>query len=756
MSSDAPSTTTIVAAETSYSQIAVTFVDEEAPKVHRAFGGVLVKADADTGRSQSSLLPFRRLAFALQDYVPLNYGITVGPETPKQGWDELFAKLNGAEEAAHGQAKSPSAIFNKLVFTVGENKRYIDPWIELIPDEFGLGVIKASIAILLNFAEWRAEERQNLFDSLIEIRDIIGTASWKTRSFHADPEVSKYGLALHASIVEAIDQILQSMPKKHEARVEKKKHHIPLPRVSVPWGKKKGEKKEGLYQQQESNEAEQKNEGKEERREKEKKKKKIDPAEVLEPVKSAARDLDHAVEEFSRRLAVDTNERARDTNEQTSIVLNWVITEAHPGMKKIDKDVGKLQVTVDEAVVQLGAKQDAIMQMLRPTMMANLDMSEARKVANPALVEMLLEWNRERKQDRETITNLMRENLALRKAITPEPEPRPTKHSTHKRAPSLTFPQLFRLLTPSEDDTDPETILATINEDLDTIVRRRARIDTHSQTQLQSLFDTPRFISWMETQESDLVLVESGGAHAGGGRERQRVTAMSLFCANFILSMAHLQPDNVYVHFMCGLHDSNTSNPDDPWAGGPRGVLRCVAVQLLVALEARGGGARLDFLGDSRRDKEELQQGDAEQLAAVVRGLAKQFNPDTTLYCVVDRLSTLCREEYTADLAVLLRCLDDVVSQDRNRFKVLLTTTGRTPLFLSRLVTSDQHVRLTTRHELAPRRVTRRVMEARTSSRLGTPSPSRRSGSARRRRSGESTGSSGGGETQESESDYGE
>jgi hypothetical protein len=92
----------------------------------------------------------RRLAFALQDYVPLNYGITAGPETPKQDWDELFTKLNATEAAAHGEAKSPSAIFNQLVFTVGENKRYIDPWIELIPDEYGLGIIKASIAILLN------------------------------------------------------------------------------------------------------------------------------------------------------------------------------------------------------------------------------------------------------------------------------------------------------------------------------------------------------------------------------------------------------------------------------------------------------------------------------------------------------------------------------------------------------------------------------------------------------------------------------
>lgn len=92
----------------------------------------------------------RRLAFALQDYVPLEYGITLGPETSKEDWNELFTRVNTAEEAAHGEGKSPSAIFKRFVIDVGENKKYIDPWIGLIPDQYGLAVVKSAIAILLN------------------------------------------------------------------------------------------------------------------------------------------------------------------------------------------------------------------------------------------------------------------------------------------------------------------------------------------------------------------------------------------------------------------------------------------------------------------------------------------------------------------------------------------------------------------------------------------------------------------------------
>ena len=101
-------------------------------------------------RSDIANILHRRLAVALQDYVPLEYGITVGPETPKEDWNALFTKVNAAEEAAHGKGKSPSAIFSRFALKVGENREFIEPWVGLIPDEFGLAVVKSAIAILLN------------------------------------------------------------------------------------------------------------------------------------------------------------------------------------------------------------------------------------------------------------------------------------------------------------------------------------------------------------------------------------------------------------------------------------------------------------------------------------------------------------------------------------------------------------------------------------------------------------------------------
>ena len=46
-------------ADASYAQIAITFVEEEAPKLNKVFGGVVVVVDPDTGQPQTPPPPFK-------------------------------------------------------------------------------------------------------------------------------------------------------------------------------------------------------------------------------------------------------------------------------------------------------------------------------------------------------------------------------------------------------------------------------------------------------------------------------------------------------------------------------------------------------------------------------------------------------------------------------------------------------------------------------------------------------------------------
>lgn len=94
---------------------------------------------------------------ALRDYVPASLRVDVGPNTPKIEWDGLFDQINNVEEEAHGTEHGPRAIFCSLALKIGENKEVIDPWISLIPNEYGLAVVKCAVAVMLNvsvFCRW--------------------------------------------------------------------------------------------------------------------------------------------------------------------------------------------------------------------------------------------------------------------------------------------------------------------------------------------------------------------------------------------------------------------------------------------------------------------------------------------------------------------------------------------------------------------------------------------------------------------------
>lgn len=53
-------------------------------------------------------------------------------------------------------------------------------------------------------AERRTQEREKLFDGLIEIRQIIGKVNSKIRTFHKELTISKYAGLLHDALVNAL------------------------------------------------------------------------------------------------------------------------------------------------------------------------------------------------------------------------------------------------------------------------------------------------------------------------------------------------------------------------------------------------------------------------------------------------------------------------------------------------------------------------------------------------------------------------
>ncbi|KAH7018885.1 hypothetical protein EDB80DRAFT_675912 [Ilyonectria destructans] len=81
-----------------------------------------------------------------------------------------------------------------MILTIGEHKDSIDPWLSLIPNEYGLCVVKSAVALLLMMAEKHSNKRMAIFGAFIEVRDIIGECNSKGIHFQTEPNVYRHAV----------------------------------------------------------------------------------------------------------------------------------------------------------------------------------------------------------------------------------------------------------------------------------------------------------------------------------------------------------------------------------------------------------------------------------------------------------------------------------------------------------------------------------------------------------------------------------
>lgn len=65
-------------------------------------------------------------------------------------WDDVFKQLESAQ-VRHAAMENDSGIgyLHKLWRKAGENANRIDPWLDFIPDEKGLNVVRAGLVVIL-------------------------------------------------------------------------------------------------------------------------------------------------------------------------------------------------------------------------------------------------------------------------------------------------------------------------------------------------------------------------------------------------------------------------------------------------------------------------------------------------------------------------------------------------------------------------------------------------------------------------------
>ncbi|KAL2161690.1 hypothetical protein VTH06DRAFT_8252 [Thermothelomyces fergusii] len=207
--------------------------------------------------------------------------------------------------------------------------------------------------------------------------------------------------------------------------------------------------------------------------------------------------------------------------------------------------------------------------------------------------------------------------------------------------------------------------------DLGHALAAQGRFSLKAQGQAQSLLATDQFFNWMSRSHPTLLLVDASIR----GSELESLSAISVLSSTLVTSLMEAYPDDVVIHFFCGMH----AWPKDAWYG-PNGLVRSLILQLLMKLATRDpdmSSWSLDFIND-RGFLQSLEEHCLDDLCLVLHRLLYEFPPDTCIYCIIDSVSRFDASRSLADLGTVMECLRTIVNDGSlvPIFKVLLTTPG--------------------------------------------------------------------------------
>lgn len=246
-----------------------------------------------------------------------------------------------------------------------------------------------------------------------------------------------------------------------------------------------------------------------------------------------------------------------------------------------------------------------------------------------------------------------------------------------RRGPAISpgdFWQLFAEHMIEEDGPDERHVTddaTSINHpaiDLEYVLMYRGNVRTRASSQAQTLLRQDRLLAWMDQANPDLILVNANIRSVG----EEKISAMSILCADLVGCLATARPEDIIIHFFCGLH----SDYDDEPFPGPAGLVRSLILQVFLKLVSRDH-LSLDFLHD-RSMVEALRAHNLEAMCYTFHELLHGFPAGTRVFCIIDSISMLDTFDTFRDLQVVLQCLRGIVDDRDLRafFKVLMASSS--------------------------------------------------------------------------------
>ncbi|KAH6686736.1 hypothetical protein F5X68DRAFT_261749 [Plectosphaerella plurivora] len=639
------------------SEIAVVgnFVKNEAPKISIGFAGTS-RFDAELGEF---VRPYARLDQALRTYMDEHHHMRVA------NWDNGISEQIAKMEKGYSNHKE--GFWHSLWYKAGSHEESLNAWAGLIPDEYGLGVVKGGLAIIFMMAGRSVEKRQKIFDTFAALQEaLIKAAHPEHARFRNKSAVIDSSESLYQTVVDSIEDLFHLLAANGRSRLSKLNERV------------RGSKQSQL----------------------------LTSDEILERLQQSTKNYLEALDVARDQAIENTEMMGRYTGVRTVLIHEEVVANRE-GTARLEAGVQTYTTKVDaareEIVDGIGSLNAGLTKVASSATYVKKRLDEdaddrrrdreRQDVQNQDLRDMMLSGLEEVKRivsregqggsadaqqalgDQMSNRNLLMEVLLEERRRTQAQLSKLEKQLSQQSSGGavVSFQRFCQILCQPSSRGPPipprqlEHMFQHPSRDLDKALAARCRFSRKDQGQVQSIFDNDKFLQWMERHHPGIISVDANLQAAA----LESISAVSAFCGTLVTSMLEVYPDDVVTHFFCGLH----AHPGDDWFG-PCGLIRSIVMQVLMKLVEMGHES-LDFI-NNRGFLQELEEHDLHSLCATLHWLLYQFPPDTRVYCIIDSISCFDVDRQFRDLAVVMEALKEVVDDSALGciFKVFVTTAG--------------------------------------------------------------------------------
>ncbi|KAL7928542.1 hypothetical protein V8C35DRAFT_285187 [Trichoderma chlorosporum] len=154
----------------------------------------------------------------LVEYQMLNLDPRLELNVDKCTWDDVFDYMKKAQADYEEKAESWRGVLRRIIRKTGEIGDAAMPWLDVMPDDHGLGIVRAGLAAIFLLTKHAVENRKKILEAFEEIPIIVASSEAKLATFPEDKRLHINVHALNLQILTTISKLVGFLLPDRQAR----------------------------------------------------------------------------------------------------------------------------------------------------------------------------------------------------------------------------------------------------------------------------------------------------------------------------------------------------------------------------------------------------------------------------------------------------------------------------------------------------------------------------------------------------------